>query len=65
MNIIHRFNYWRRIIKAYITPSVSQLSFWHGLPEINELDDYNKPIPYYMKFRYKADYKGDFDSNGM
>tara|TARA_Y100000590_G_scaffold421593_1_gene525428 strand:+ start:89 stop:1024 length:936 start_codon:yes stop_codon:yes gene_type:complete len=43
----------------------SQLSFWHGNPEINFIDDINNPKPYYMKFYYKADYNGIFDDDGI
>ena len=65
MGIIGRYNYLSRVIKAYLTPSLSQLSFWHGIPEINQIPDLENPLPYYMKFRYKANYKGKFDSKGI
>lgn len=58
-----RFSYLRRIVKAYILPSTSQLTFWHGIPEKNPeylLDDHDA---YYMKFHYKADYTGHYDEN--
>lgn len=65
MSIIGRYNYLSRIIKAYLTPSLSQLSFWHGVPEINQIRDLENPLPYYMKFAYKANYNGEYDSKGI
>ena len=65
-NIFYRrINYWNRIIKAYLFPTTSQLTFWHGEPEINIIEDYEAPKPYYMKFHYKANYNGHFDKNGI
>ncbi len=52
-------------MKAYLLPSTSQLSFWHGTPEINPVPDLEYPKPYYMKFHYKANYDGHFDEQGI
>ena len=63
--LLKRLAYWERIIKAYLLPTTSQLSFWHGTPEINEIPDLDNPKPYYMKFHYKAYYDGPFDEQGI
>ena len=60
-----KLRYWQRIIKAYLLPSTSQLTFWHGKLEVNPNFTAGQPGPYYMKFHYKADYKGHFDDNGI
>ena len=46
-------------------PTTSQLSFWHGTPEINEISELANPKPYYMKFHYKANYNGHYDEKGI
>jgi len=61
----NRLKYWNRIAKAYLLPTTSQLTFWHGEPEINFISDYENPKEYFMKFHYKANYKGHFDNNGI
>ncbi len=43
----------------------SNLSFWHGEPEMNDLAKYDKLDQYYMKFHAKAQYRGDFDEKGI
>ena len=63
--MLKRFSYWHRIAKAYLLPTTSQLSFWHGTPEINTIPDLDNPKPYYMKFHYKANYNGHFDEQGI
>ena len=63
--MLKRLRYWQRIIKAYLLPSTSQLTFWHGKPEVNPSFTAGQPSPYYMKFHYKADYEGHFDDNGI
>jgi len=63
--LLKRFSYWHRIAKAYLLPTTSQLSFWHGTPEINTIPDLDNPKPYYMKFHYKANYNGRFDEQGI
>ena len=60
-----RLHYWHRIFKAYLLPSTSQLTFWHGTPEVNPEFRTDELGPYYMKFHYKADYGGHFDENGI
>ena len=60
-----KLSYWQRIIKAYLLPSTSQLTFWHGKPEVNLNLTVGKPGPYYMKFHYKADYDGHLDGDGI
>ena len=60
-----KLQYWHRIFKAYLLPTTSQLSFWHGTPEINPIPDYENPKPYYMKFHYKANYEGSFDDHSI
>ena len=62
---MNRIKYWNRIFKAYLLPTTSQLSFWHGIPEMNLIPDLDKPEPYYMKFHYKANYNGHFDEQGI
>jgi heparosan-N-sulfate-glucuronate 5-epimerase len=61
--LIKRLSYWQRIYKAYLTKNKSQLSFWHGEPEVNQNIDIDFPKAYYMKFYYKAMYNGDYDDN--
>lgn len=61
----NRINYLKRILSAYVLKKESQLSFWHGRPEINPDASYNKLGPYYQKFYYKARYQGPFDKNGI
>jgi len=63
--MLKKLYYWHRIAKAYLLPTTSQLSFWHGTPEINEMPDLDNPKPYYMKFHYKANYNGHFDEHGI
>tara|TARA_B100001540_G_scaffold315509_1_gene342948 strand:- start:696 stop:1688 length:993 start_codon:yes stop_codon:yes gene_type:complete len=64
-SLISRIHYWNRIFKAYYFSRASQLTFWHGRPEANEISDLDKPIPYYMKFHYKANYNGHFNDSGI
>ena len=60
-----RLNYLRRILKAYLTKSDSQLTFWHGDPAIHP-DFLTRDLgPYYMVFREKADYKAYMDDMGI
>ena len=63
--MVNRLKYWNRIFKAYVLGNTSQLSFWHGKPEINHVPDLDNPRPYYMKFHYKADYDSQFDEEGI
>lgn len=65
MNLGRRFGYYRRIFAAYLIRRTSQLTFWHGVPQVNpnfrpgELDEY------YMPFLVKADYTGHYDAQGV
>jgi len=60
-----RIKYWNRILLTYLVKDKSNLSFWHGEPQINKKSNYQKLGQYYMKFLYKANYSGDFDSKGI
>jgi heparosan-N-sulfate-glucuronate 5-epimerase len=66
-----RWQYYRRILPAYLGSGRSQLTFWHEMPEINARVDFgaltNGPRlnGYYMAFRQKADYLGARDSAGI
>lgn len=63
-NVKKRLNYYRRIFGAYLTPSPSQLTFWH---ECSAMSDFvpGELGPYYMTFQQKADYAGPTDDNGI
>ena len=51
-----RFNYYRRVFSAYLTPAASQLTFWHDEPDVNSRA-FNAALgEYYMSFACKADY---------
>ena len=60
-----RFNYYRRIFTAYLTPQKSQLTFWHETPELNEHLRKDELGEYYMTFAEKADYAGQYDDDGI
>jgi len=63
--MINKFSYLSRIFNAYVLKKNSQLTFWHGEPEVNPDADYNRLGKFYQKFSYKADYPGPFDENGV
>ena len=65
MSLVSRSNYYRRILRAYVGPGRSQLTFWHETPEINPRASFTRPGEYYMTSREKADYAGPFDSEGI
>jgi heparosan-N-sulfate-glucuronate 5-epimerase len=65
MTFAARWNYYRRIVPAYLGSGRSQLSFWHEVPEINPRTTSERLGPYYMLFREKADYAGHYDTNGI
>jgi len=65
MNVKSRINYLQRVFSAYFGQGASQLSFWHGKPEINLEAEYNKMGQYYMPFLYKTKYSGYFDKDGI
>ena len=63
--MIKKLNYLRRIFKAYLSQEDSQLTFWHGTPEVNFDSVYDKIGPYYMPLSSKADYAAHLDENGI
>jgi hypothetical protein len=65
MHIPTRFQYYRRIFCAYLSPASSQLKFWHDTPSVNERASIHELGEYYMGFEEKAAYVGPFDCNGV
>ncbi len=63
--ILGRINYLQRIFTAYLTGKKSQLTFWHGQPQLNENFEPGKLGEYYMPFIVKADYPGYYDEHGI
>jgi heparosan-N-sulfate-glucuronate 5-epimerase len=59
------FNYYRRIVSAYLLGGQSHLTFWHETPEENLSANASELGEYYMLFAEKADYAGAFDSTGI
>lgn len=51
-----RWNYYRRIVSAYVLRRQSQLSFWHDTPTRDLTASGSVLGPYYMAFDQKADY---------
>jgi len=60
-----RFSYLQRIFSAYLTRNKSQLTFWHGKPQLNENFEPGKLGEYYMPFIAKANYPGQYDDKGI
>ena len=60
-----RIDYYKRIFSAYLGGNTSQLSFWHGEPEVNENFEPGKLGEYYMPFIAKANYPGFYDNHGI
>ena len=60
-----KLQYLNRIFKAYILGNTSQLTFWHGEPQINPNIDTVSIGPYYMLFHKKAEYAAHTDKNGI
>lgn len=60
-----RLKYYQRLFAAYLTHSKSQLTFWHGEPQINEQFKPGQLDQYYMPFLAKADYAGHYDEQGI
>lgn len=60
-----RFNYYRRIISAYLIGGKSHLTFWHETPQANENARPGELGEYYMLFAEKADYAGAYDPSGI
>ena len=65
MGLKSRINYLCRIFSAYLGRGSSQLTFWHGKPEVNSDASIKNLGQYYMLFLYKANYSGPFDENGI
>ena len=65
MAILKKITYIYRILHSYLLPGASQLTFWHGTPEIHPSIRKDRVSYYYMKFHYKADYDGPVDSKGI
>lgn len=57
--------YYRRIFRAYLLPGESHLSFWHETPAENLNAHRGELGEYYMLFKEKADYKGQYDASGI
>ena len=57
--------YLQRIFAAYLTGRKSQLTFWHGEPQVNENFVPGQLGEYYMPFLAKADYPGFYDDKGI
>ena len=65
MTVQQRVDYYRRVFAAYLVPAKSQLTFWHDEPEANENCRPDELGEYYMPFKGKADYPGEYDDNGI
>ena len=65
MGLRTRYNYYRRILDAYLTHRPSQLTFWHEVPEVNEQSCVGVLGDYHMVFQSKADYSGRYDADGI
>jgi heparosan-N-sulfate-glucuronate 5-epimerase len=65
MSLRERLRYYQRIFAAYLTRSKSQLTFWHGEPQVNEQFQPGQLGQYYMPFLAKADYPGHYDEQGI
>ena len=63
--MFNRIIYWKRIFSSYFLQSKSNLSFWHGSPEVNRNSKLDQIGQYYMSFHYKADYDGEHDNLGI
>ncbi len=62
---VARLRYWRRIFSAYLGGGRSHLTFWHGVPEVNEDARPGELGQYWQRFLVKADYDGPFDAAGI
>jgi heparosan-N-sulfate-glucuronate 5-epimerase len=58
-------SYYRRIFRAYLWPSASQLSFWHDRAEVNYRAPTHALGEYHMTFEEKARYAGPHDAHGI
>ena len=60
-----RFQYYRRIFRAYLTSGSSHLTFWHEIPQANLRAPISQLGEYYMGFEAKAAYPGHYDAAGI
>lgn len=60
-----RLNYFRRILKVYLTKDRGYLDFWHEQPAVSDRINPRELGPYYMAFRDKAAYAGPKDKDGV
>ena len=60
-----RLAYLQRIFAAYLIGKKSQLTFWHGEPQVNENSKPGELGEYYMPFVAKANYPGHYDDKGI
>jgi heparosan-N-sulfate-glucuronate 5-epimerase len=65
MSLADRLHYYRRIIRAYLVPGHSHLTFWHETPQMNPNTCVTEVGEYYMLFSEKADYEGHYDAAGI
>lgn len=65
MALLDKLDYYRRISRAYIFRSESQLNFWHDGAELNSRSPIHSLGEYYMTFRRKAEYEGPHDPDGI
>lgn len=65
MGLKSRFNYWQRVVAAYLVSHSSQSTFWHEKPEVNEAAAIDQLGQYYMTFFDKTRYPGPFDRGGI
>lgn len=56
-----RWNYYHRVLAAYLRTGVSQLTFWHDTPTPDESFPRDGLGSYYQHFAQKADYAAHFD----
>ena len=63
--IRERFNYLKRVYQAYLSGEDSQLTFWHGTPEVNQEAAPDQLGQYYMPFTVKAGYAAHLDGQGI
>lgn len=61
----NRLHYYYRILRAYLIPGPSQLTFWHETPRINLQARTDALRAYYMLFSEKANYAGPHDCSGI
>ena len=65
MALTNRLHYYQRILRAYLLPGRSQLTFWHEIPSANPNAVFQSLGEYYMGFEAKADYPGHYDDSSI